>query len=334
MKHRKKTIGAYVIFVIIMASTVNASDTVSPSNAVQILETLRATKTLTLASGPNFYVKDPHRNPATVRPGSIPFVGISIHAPHMIRKFGFHARLTRPDRSTIEMEIASRTNAAVVVVKTADGQPYALLANTQFVMCDPNNPGGLAYFENGSTLWGFYQMPGDSMGSMDFRMNFVPTNVLSAAYLDVDNILRNMLIKTTNATTKASFNADSQTVNVETENSITKVVLTKGNALSPFGIQKLSLKGHDGTGLEFSNFTIGRIPMKGLFHLTKHDIEKLGLPMRTLTEADFSMIDVLPPRGTTPPARQKAASKLKELIASLQKTSTTTATKKEKASNP
>ncbi|HUZ06576.1 MAG TPA: hypothetical protein VMV89_03730 [Candidatus Paceibacterota bacterium] len=285
------------------------ADTDTSADATNILRNLFTNKTLVLSSRQKFIIQTSQNQGPSGWPT---FANVDIVAPKMIRQFGFKAELSRPDHPTTVMRVAANENHTTVLIETSEGQPYCLMADHFLVICDSDNPGGLAYCDGGTVLWGLFQSMDRTNTS--FQMMFVATNVPPAAILDLSFVIKGAFAEMTNA----SYQAGSRTIRIQTKWSSREIELSDANSHDLLGVKEVKIHG-DTAAFDFSDFRIDTTPIKGLFQFSKHDLQKLNLPLRALNSSEFGHLEISIPEGfPDTEATKAAAEKLQSLIASHQ----------------
>ena len=273
--------------------------------ATNILGNLLTTKTLLLSSRPKFIIQTSHYNNASNIQN---FAHVDIVAPKMIQQFGFKARLSRTGHPMTVMQVAANKDHTTVLIETSEGLPYCVMTDHLLVICDPDRPGGLAYYDEGTVLWGFFQSMDRTNAS--FQMTFMPTNVPPAAILDLSTSIKIVWAKKTSV----SYLASDETVKILTRKSSLEVRLSKANSRDEFGVKELTLR-EPNMSFDFSDFQIGAPAEKDLLQLSKRDLEEFNLPLRKLDTGEFSHLGLLVPEGIfdTTVARQ-TAEKLQSMV--------------------
>lgn len=329
MTHIKRSISIISLALVFTGMSVFSSTTNATPQAKEIVETLLKNKTLVLLTKTNFM------SYAEQAPDKYNYLGMYVKSSKMIRQFGFKALMSRPGLTETVMKVAADTNHVTVVVQSPNGLPYCILSDHFALQCDPQNPGGLLYSTEGTIQWGYYQAPDlDKMAlskqQMEFSLTFLPMNTTPSAFLEANHLVKEYLDAATNTT----YTASTRTVQLKTKTAELKLILAKSNPEDPFGIQELEItKQNSNARLGFSEFKFGAKAQHDLLKISIQDLKRMGLPLRELKKGQ-SFSPLIPPGFPSSPKEKAASDKLKELIETLQKTSTTTAMKKEKASNP
>jgi hypothetical protein len=273
------------------------------TGVTNILRSLLTDKTLVLSSRPTFIIQTSKYNDSAITQD---FADIDILAPRMIQQFGFKAQLSRPGHPITIMQVAANEDRATVLVETSGGQPYCLMADHLLVICDPDRPGGLAYYDGGTVLWGLFQ--GIDRTNASFQMTFMATNVPPATILDLSFLIKSTWSKKTNA----SYEVGSRTIRIRTMTSLQEIELSN-DPHDSFGIEAMKL--HNGSvGFDFSDFQIGATPIKGLFQFSKSDLRGLNVPLRALNTGEFNHLALFIPDGFPDMKEAKASEKLQSMI--------------------
>lgn len=274
------------------------------TDVTNVLRSLLTDKNLVLSSRPKFIIQTTKYNDSALIKN---FAHIDILAPKMIQQFGFKARLSRPGHPTTIMQVAANEDHTTVLVETSEGQPYCLMADHLLFICDPDHLGGLAYYEGGTVLWGLFQAMDRTNAS--FQMTFMPTNVPPATILDLSFVIKSAWAKKANA----SYEAGSKIIRIQTSTTSQEIELSN-DPHDSFGIEEVKINGGN-AAFDFSDFQIETTPMKGLFRVSKNDLQQLNLPLRALNTAELNHFQLLIPDGfpvTT--VEKEAANKLQALI--------------------
>jgi len=273
--------------------------------ATNILNNLFATKTLVLASRPKLIISSDQRQTSSNSP-TLNYVDII--APKMIDRFSFKAQISRPGHPLIVMHIAADHDHATVLLQTADGQPYFLMADHLCVICDQDNPGELAYYDGGTVQWGLFQSVDRT--NADFQMTFIGTNVPSAVIFDLRFIIQGSLAKMTSMI----YLSDNNTIKISSSRGSVGVTLVKDDPNNPFGVAEVKIQNGDSV-FDFSDFKVGAMALKGQFQFTTSDLQKLGVPLRALDVSDLNRLNPYIPQGFPNSEKEKeAARKLQSLI--------------------
>jgi hypothetical protein len=284
------------------------ADMDAPTDVTNILRNILTTKTLTLSSRPKFIIQTIQNQGSSEWPT---FAPVDILVPR-IQQFVFKAQLSLSGHPTTVMQVAANENHTTVLIETSEAQPYCLMADHLLVVFDPDNPGGLAYYDGGTVLWGLFQ--GMDRTNTSFQMTFMATNVPPAAILDLSFLINGAFAKMTNA----SYEASSRTIRIQTTRGSEEIQLSNDDPFNPFGLEKLKLNSN-GTAFDFSDFQIETTRIKGLFQFSKQDLQELNLPLRALNTSELGHLALLIPEGFTDAVATKAAAKkLQSLIASHQ----------------
>jgi hypothetical protein len=273
------------------------------TDATNILRGLLTDKTLVLSSRPKFVIQTSQNQ----GPSGLPtFAHVDIRAPRMIQQFGFKAQLSRPGHPITIMQVAANEDHATVLVETSGGQPYCLMVDHLLVICDPERPGGLAYYDGGTVLWGLCQ--GIDRTNASFQMAFMATNVPPVTILDLSFLIKSTWSKKTNA----SYEVGSRTIRIRTMTSLQEIKLSN-DPHDSFGIEAMKL--HNGTvGFDFSDFQIGTTPINGLFQFSKSDLRGLNVSLRALYTGEFNHLALFIPDGFPDMREAKASEKLQSMI--------------------
>lgn len=270
------------------------------ANVTNILKGLLTDKTLVLSSRPEFIIQT--GNSAAIRD----FAHVNILEPRMIQQFGFRARLSRPGYPATIMQVAANEDHTTVLVETPEGLPYCLMADHLLVVCDPDYPGGLAYYDGGTVLWGLFQ--GIDRTNASFQMTFMATNVPPATILDLSFLIKSMWSRRTNV----SYEARSRTIRIQTMTSSQKIELAN-DPHDSFGIEAMKLKNGNVT-FDFSDFQIGTTPIRGLVQFSKSDLRVLNVPLRALNMGEFNHLELFIPDGFPNARDAKASERLQSMI--------------------
>jgi len=277
--------------------------------ATNILDNLFATKTLVLASRPKFIIETAQRQSSADSPT---FNYISIITPKMIDRFSFKAQLSRPGHPPVVMQVAANPDHATVVIQTPAGQPYFLMADHLCAICGQDNPGQLDFYDAGTVRWGLFQSLDRT--NADFQMSFIATNVPPAIVFDLRFIIQSSIAKMTSL----AYSTNDNKIKITTSRGSLELQLAKADANDSFGVVEVKIQTGD-VAFEFMDFKVGSEPPSGLFQFTKTDLEKLGVPLHALAEADLNHLNPYTPQGFPATAAERAVTdKLQELIKSRQ----------------
>lgn len=293
-----------------------------PADALEFLESSIESKTLMLASRPEYFVSGNSK-----MFGKGVFFRMDMGDQKALRKFSFRIQLEQPDTATIEMLLSANKQDAAVVVQTGAGNPHRLLANDLFVMCDPKHPGGLAYFEGGSFFWGLSKGIDQANMSTDadttsFAMEFDTIAGISTIILDAEHLIKRAVAQSTNTT----CNAEQRIVVFDASESTLEIQFAGHKNATPFGIQNIKLAIHAkdaNLALSLGDFKTGETAISGLHGLSLQHVKALGLPMRAIDSNEFERVgkSIVPQKGfPASPAEKEASAKLKELVESLRET--------------
>jgi len=177
-----------------------------------------------------------------------------------------------------KLYVVAEGQRVACLITSPDGLPFGYMTHGIWVAADDRRPGGLMCFEGGNMT---LDMGGTSNGTrFAFKFGYSresekPEVMLHAA----------MAFNPELSTKKPTFDSKSRELVVFRDDSKITVQLVAENDPEPFGIAKLMVdNAKSGRKLVCSNVRLNSRPQRNILGIGRADFEKLGLPVRVVTE--------------------------------------------------
>ena len=191
--------------------------------------------------------------------------------------------LARKDGGTLASDyLIERDGDEVgVLVRSADGLPFAYATNGLFVGIDPKEPGRLVTFTGGSPTFA-YEARADGSGLV-FELSYVKDATKPSVVFDARSLLAAALERAVDA----KVAPDGRSVELKTVKATITVVAALPEKTAAFAVERLTTTTTaSGAAITVTDIHVERTLCVNVLGVTRDSVRKLGLPIRELADAD------------------------------------------------